>query len=504
MSSNIRVRFAPSPTGFLHVGNVRTALFNWLFARQSGGAFILRIEDTDLERSEKGYEAQLLEDMRWLGLDWDEGVDVGGASGPYRQTDRFPIYAEYARRLVDAGLAYPCFCSPDELEAERQRQVAAKLIPKYSGKCRNIPPDEAKARPAAGEPATLRLRVRAGEVGFDDLVFGPIRVQTETIGDPILLRSDGSPNYNFSCVVDDVLMRISHVIRGEGHLSNTHRQILIYEALNEAPPAFAHLSTILGKDGEKLSKRHGATSVMEFRKMGYLPEAMLNYLSLLGWAPPGEGQEILSTPEIIRLFALDRVNRHPATFDPEKLDWVSKHHIKQEPVERLVGQVIPFLSEAGLLPPEVSPEVHAWLGEVINAVRNYLERIDKIIEQTHLIFHYDPGLLDENELREIKDHPETRAVIEAFLEQCRHRRIETVEDYKVVVTEIKSRTGAKGRKLFHPIRLAVTGASSGLELESLIPLLEKGCRLLLPAPILGCAQRVERFLARHFGSAGKA
>lgn len=494
--NELRVRFAPSPTGFLHVGNVRTALYNWLFARQSGGRFILRIEDTDLERSAKNYEAQVLEDLRWLGLDWDEGVEVGGPFGPYRQTDRFGLYAEHARRLLDAGSAYHCFCTAEELEEERQRQLAAKLMPKYSGKCRQLAPERAAARIASGYAATVRLRVREGQVGFDDLVFGPIQVETETIGDPILLRSDGSPNYNFSCVVDDTLMHISHVIRGEGHLSNTHRQILIYEAFGEAPPAFAHLSTILGKDGEKLSKRHGATSVMEFRKMGYLPQAMLNYLALLGWAPPGEGHEILPVSEIVQHFALQRVNRHPATFDPDKLNWVSKQHIKEAALEELTARALPFLVEAGLLPGDADPAMRQWLAEVLQAVRGYMERLDQVTDQTRHLFHYDPADLGDVERQEM-GQPEARAVVEAFLDVCRRLPILGLEEYKTALAEVKSRTGAKGRKLFHPIRLAITASTSGLELESLIPLLEKGCKLTLPVPVLGCVQRLERFLSAY-------
>ncbi|HEV8132347.1 MAG TPA: glutamate--tRNA ligase, partial [Acidobacteriota bacterium] len=258
--TQIRVRFAPSPTGFLHVGNVRTALYNWLFARRNQGTFILRIEDTDAERSAREYENQLIGDLRWLQLDWEEGPDQGGPSGPYRQTERFDLYQRTAQKLLDEQKAYYCFCTPEELEKEREMQLAGGGQPRYSGKCRNIDPEEAQGRRHKGEPAAVRLKVRSGRVGFQDLVFDHIDVDCAVIGDPILLRSNGSPNYNFAVVVDDALMKISHVIRGDGHLSNTHRQILIYEALGWEIPKFAHLSTILGSDGAKLSKRHGATS----------------------------------------------------------------------------------------------------------------------------------------------------------------------------------------------------------------------------------------------------
>jgi glutamyl/glutaminyl-tRNA synthetase len=288
-------------------------------------------------------------------------------------------------------------------------------------------------------------------------------------------------------------MNISHVIRGEGHLSNTHRQVLIYEALGAVPPAFAHLSTILGKDGEKLSKRHGATSVLEFRKMGYLPEAMVNYLSLLGWAPPGEGQEILSIDETIRLFSLDRVNRHPAIFDPEKLNWVSRNHIKSADPGLLVQLAAPYLQKVGWLPEELASPVLVWLEQVILAVRNYLDRLEQITSHTSLIFQYDPGSLSEVDKEELLQ-PESGRVMEAFLELCRDRRIQSMDDYKAVVLEVRNRTGVKGRKLFHPIRLALTGTTSGLELESLIPLLEQGADLRLPRPVEGCAQRISRMI----------
>ena len=317
--NTVRVRFAPSPTGFLHVGNVRTALFNWLLARHYHGTFILRIEDTDAERSKPEYEKQLLDDLLWLGLEWNEGIGKEGAFGPYRQSDRYDIYQKYAQRLLDEDKAFRCFCSEEELEQVRQQQLAQQRNTALFRKMPAISPRRRSRRALkAGMPFTLRLRVRPGTVGFSDLVFGRIEIETAQISDPVLLRSDGSPTYNFCCVIDDFLMKISHVIRGDGHLSNTHRQILIYEALGAPVPQFAHLSTILGPDGQKLSKRHGATSVEEFRRQGYLPEALANYLALLGWSPPEDGQEIMSLDEITRPVRSFRVLKSPAIFDTGK------------------------------------------------------------------------------------------------------------------------------------------------------------------------------------------
>ena len=288
----MRVRFAPSPTGQLHVGNARTALFNWLLARGHDGTFILRIEDTDAERSTKESEESILEDLRWLGLDWDEGPDVGGPCGPYRQSERLHLYTSYANELLAGGHAYYCFCSPQKLEADRRAMLDEGRPPRYAGTCRPLSPEEARRRIDAGERAVVRFRVPEHvDVTFQDLVRGEVTFNTDVIGDPVLVRSDGRPAYNFAVVVDDALMEMTHVIRGEDHISNTPRQVLLYRALGFGPPQFAHLSLVLGPDHTPLSKRHGATSVAEFRARGYLPEALTNYLALIGWSPrPGGGE----------------------------------------------------------------------------------------------------------------------------------------------------------------------------------------------------------------------
>ncbi|NLM95967.1 MAG: glutamate--tRNA ligase, partial [Firmicutes bacterium] len=305
LGKTVRVRFAPSPTGYLHIGNVHTALFNWLFARHFGGQVVLRIEDTDRARSEAHYEGAIVEDLRWLGLDWDEGVDVGGPYGPYRQSERLAIYRDAAQRLLSEGFLYECYCTDEELEEDRQRYLEQGLMPRYSGRCRDLAAGERRRLAAEGRKPALRFKVPAGEeIILQDLVRGEISFATDNIGDFIVLRSNGMPVYNFSVTVDDALMKITHIIRGDEHISNTPRQILLYRALGEEEPQFAHIAMLLGPDRSKLSKRHGAASIDDFRRMGFLPEALVNYLALLGWSSP-TGEEILPLPEIKAQFTLD-------------------------------------------------------------------------------------------------------------------------------------------------------------------------------------------------------
>src|SRR5215831_1520699 len=323
----MRVRFAPSPTGHLHVGNARTALFNWLLAHGKDGTFILRIEDTDAERSTKESEASILEDLRWLGLDWDEGPDVGGAHGPYRQSERLHLYESYAKELLAAGAAYHCFCTTAQLDLDRQAALAEGRPTRYAGTCRRITRAQADARIANGERPAIRFRVPAHrDVVFTDAVRGDVRFPADVIGDPVIVRADGHPAYNFAVVVDDALMDITHVIRGEDHISNTPRQILLYEALGFTPPVFAHLALVMGPDHSPLSKRHGATSVAEFRSRGYLPEALCNYLALIGWSP-GHDEELLPIEELAKRFSLEHVGLSAGVFDEEKLAWVNRHYL---------------------------------------------------------------------------------------------------------------------------------------------------------------------------------
>src|SRR5882757_8681186 len=392
-NDKVRVRFAPSPTGQLHIGNVRTALFNWLFARQKGGTFILRIEDTDLERSEARYETQLMEDLKWLGIDWDEGPDVGGPYPPYRQSDKMDVYRGYAERLIKEQKAYYCFCSAEELECDRQAAMAEQRQPNYSGKCRNIDPAEAERRRAVGEPAAIRLQIPEHPIRFHDIVRGDVEFSNEVVSDPIIVRSSGMPVYNYVVVIDDADMKITHVIRGDDHISNTPKQVAVYEALGLPVPEFAHLSTILGPDRERLSKRHGATSVASFREMGVLPEALVNYMALLGWAPSGGDREIFSPQELVKEFRLERVTPSPAVFDFEKLYWLNRHYVKEADRERIASLAASHFERAGYLQAGVAQApspVRSWFEKLLDLLLPSVDRLDQLPERAAFIFTYDP------------------------------------------------------------------------------------------------------------------
>ena len=366
---NIKVRFAPSPTGPLHIGGARSALFNYLLARRYSGKMVLRIEDTDLERSSRESEENIIESLKWLGLDWDEGPDVGGEFGPYRQTERLQIYTEMAQKLIDQGMAYRCYCSEEELEEQRQAFIAKGELPRYSGCCRNLTKEQEEKYLSEGRKPVIRSKVPKDQmIIINDMVRGTVNFESNGIGDFVIVKSDGIPTYNFAVTVDDHLMQISHVIRAEEHLSNTPRQILIYEALGWEKPTFAHISLILGKDKTKMSKRHGATSVVQYREQGYLPEAVVNFLALLGWAPGGE-EEIFTMEQLIEQFSLDRVAKNPAVFDMDKLRWFNGYYIRQSSVERITDLALPYLKEAGYLPQEINEEQYNWAKMIVTAVQ---------------------------------------------------------------------------------------------------------------------------------------
>ena len=475
---DMRVRFAPSPTGHLHVGNARTALFNWLLARGQGGTFVLRIEDTDLERSTKESEAKILEDLRWMGLEWDEGVDAGGAYGPYRQTERFDIYRQHTARLLSSGHAYLCFCSPETLEAERKAQLAAGQPPRYAGTCRALDPAESARRHAGGEPAVVRLRVPANrEVTFHDLVRGEVRFHTDQIGDPVLVRSDGIAAYNYAVVIDDRLMAITHVIRGEDHISNTPRQVLVYEAFGWTPPAFAHLSLVLGPDHAPLSKRHGATSVAEFRTKGYLPEALVNYLALIGWGTGAE--ELMPAMDIARRFRLEDVSHSAGVFDEDKLSWVNRHYLKTASPARLAAESLPFLRDNGLVTAPLSADGHGWLEAVMPGVAASIDRLNQLPERLHSVFHFtaEAVLADGAMKRELLE-PVARAVVRALAAVLDTAGpLTDRESFRSAAAQVKERTSAKGKALFHPIRLALTAAAAGPELDILVPAIDRAAAL---------------------------
>ena len=494
-NNQVRVRFAPSPTGQLHIGNVRTALFNWLFARQTGGKFILRIEDTDLERSEARYETQLMEDLKWLGLDWDEGPDAGGPYPPYRQSDKMDVYRGHAEKLIKEGKAYYCFCSAEELEREREQALKEQRQPIYSGKCRNLAPEEAERRRSGGEAAAIRLKIPEHPIRFHDIVRGDVEFSNEVVSDPIIVRSSGMPIYNYVVVIDDADMKITHVIRGDDHISNTPKQVAVYEALGLPAPEFAHLSTILGPDRERLSKRHGATSVANFREMGILPEALMNYLALLGWAPSGGDREIFTKEELIREFSLQRVTPSPAVFDTEKLHWLNRHYIKQSPPERIQRLGTEALQRAGLLPASVNGNISGWTRGLVELLAPYVDRLDQLPEKAKIIF--DGGAaaaLAAPENAEVFANEKARAVAQAFARRVTGEPELTVERFKAVMDEVKAETGAKGKDLFHPVRIMLIGSHSGPDFNKLIPLIEEGSRLGLPVKVRSVRERVEEFL----------
>jgi glutamyl-tRNA synthetase/nondiscriminating glutamyl-tRNA synthetase len=469
-----RVRFAPSPTGNLHVGNARTALFNWLFARRHGGTFVVRIEDTDIERSTSEAERAIGDDLRWLGLDWDEGPDVGGPHAPYRQSERMSSYTTAARSLLEAGRAYYCFCSADDLERERREALATGQPPKYSGKCRAIDPAIAGERVNRGEAAALRFAVPAGRsVTFRDLVRGEVTFATEVIGDPVMLRSNGRPAYNFAVVVDDAEMEISHVVRGEDHISNTPRQILLYEALGLPAPAFAHLSLVLGPDHAPLSKRHGATSVAEFRERGYLPEALVNYLALLGWSP-GESEEVVDVGEMARRFDLERVTHSAAVFDSDKLSWINRHYMKAAPAERIARLALPYFVRAGWT--TASEEAAAFVESLLPMVVGSVDRLEDIPNRLTGLFAWDV----DRAAAAIAADPDAgvaRAVVQAFAREIAAIPLLDRQQFRGAADRVRQQTGVKGRALFHPIRDALTAASSGPELDLIVPAIDRAAAL---------------------------
>lgn len=485
----MRVRFAPSPTGHLHVGNARTALFNWLLAKGQNGTFILRIEDTDLERSTKASEQAILEDLRWMGLQWDEGVDAGGDFGPYRQTERMQTYVDHTNRLLADGKGYYCFCSAETLEAHRKSQLAAGLPPKYAGTCRNIPADEAKRRRDGGEAAVVRLRVPEGRnVVFNDVVRGEVTFHTDVIGDPVLVRSDGIPAYNFAVVIDDELMKVTHVIRGEDHISNTPRQILLYEAFGYQPPAFAHLSLVMGPDHAPLSKRHGATSVREFREKGYLPEALVNYLALIGWSP-GQNEELLPADELARRFRLENVAHSAGVFDEDKLAWANRHYLKVCDASRLATLAEPFLRERGQIIGPLSAAARAWLEAVLPGMAQSVDRLPQLADRLESVFRQDVTT-------EAIDPALAKALAE---ELAASPRLIDKDAFRAVANKVKDRTGLKGKNLFHPIRVILTGAHEGPELDLIVPAIDRAADLAPAdglAPVMGCRERAGTVASR--------
>jgi glutamyl-tRNA synthetase len=462
-----RVRFAPSPTGYLHVGGARTALFNWLYARRHGGTFLLRIEDTDAERSSAEMVTGILDGLRWLGIDWDEGPEVGGPHAPYFQAQRLTRYQSAAARLVDEKQAYYCYCSADRLRGERERAEARGEAWMYDRACLALPAETIAAHEAAGTPRAIRFKVPEGRTFFDDLVHGRIEVDNTTLEDFVILRSDRYPTYHLSVVVDDVEMEITEVIRGDDHISNTPKHLLLFAALHAPAPRFAHVPLILGQDKKRLSKRHGATSVMEYARAGYLPDAMVNFLALLGWSPGGD-RELMSRSELIQAFALEGISGGNAVFNAEKLDWMNGLYIMALSPERLVACVAPLLAESGVW--SGGAENSAWLSRLLELLRPRAKRLADFVQQAapflteHL--EYEPDAVRKHlALPGVRDHVHALTAALETTSPFDEPHVETA------VRGTAAERGIKAGELIHATRLALTGRATSPGIFEVIVLL---------------------------------
>lgn len=469
--TEVRVRYAPSPTGHLHIGNARTALFNYLFARHHSGKLIIRIEDTDVKRNVAGGEENQLTYLKWLGIDWDESIDVGGDYGPYRQTERLELYRKYWEELLDKGLAYRCYCTEEELEQEREEQIAHGETPRYSGKHRDLTPEQCAAFEAEGRQASIRFRVPEGRTyTFDDLVKGQITFQSETSGDFVIVKKDGIPTYNFAVVLDDHLMKITHVLRGEDHVSNTPRQLMIYEAFGWEPPVFGHMTLIVGENHKKLSKRDESVIqfIEQYDNLGYLPEAMFNFITLLGWSPEGE-EEIFSKEELISIFDTKRLSRSPAVFDKNKLAHLNNHYIKNADPDYIARLAIPHLQKASRLPAELSPEQEAWAKALVALYQEQMTAASDIVELSDLFFRTHLEL--DADAAAVLSGEQVPEVLSAFLAKVEALADYTAENIAALIKEVQKETGHKGKNLFMPIRVALTGQTHGRDLNQTIYLL---------------------------------
>lgn len=470
----IRARFAPSPTGPIHIGNIRTALFNYLFTKSQGkGTLVLRIEDTDLQRSSREYEKLIYEELRWLGIEWDEGPDKEGEYGPYRQSERLEIYRKYIDKLIEEGRAYYCYCTPEELEEDRRKAVEEGDIPRYSGRCRNLTPERIEAYKKEGRTPVVRFKVPSNQlIVFDDAIKGRIEINSDTLGgDMVILKSDGMPTYNFAVVVDDHLMGITNVIRGEDHVSNTPKQILIYEAFGWEKPTFAHAPLILGPDRTKLSKRHGNTYIGQYREEGYLPEAMFNYMALLSWSPEGN-KEILSKEEIISQFRLERVTKASPVFDIDKLNWINAHYIRHSSTERITELAIPYLIKAGLLTPEEVQDKKDWITLMVETVKESLVKVSDITDRVRLFFD-DKIAPEDNEVLEILKGEHVEGLLRAFKTKVEEVDKVDGEFCSKIFKVLQKETGIRGKNLFMPVRAAITGQCHGPELVNVLLILGK-------------------------------
>ncbi len=464
--ASVRVRFAPSPTGHLHIGNARTAILNWIFAKKTGGEFILRIEDTDIERSTEVSEQSIFDDLRWLGLDWQEGPEVGGELGPYRQSERLKIYKQQLDILKSKKLAYPCFCSEEELEKKRKAAKVKGENLYYDRKCLNLSEQEKSDLEKAGCKPVWRFQVSPGEIQWQEPVKGTLTFDGSNFGDFVIMRSDGIPTYNFAAVVDDALMKITHVIRGDDHVSNTPKQILLYQALGFEPPQFVHIPMILGPDRTRLSKRHGAASVGEFKEKGYLPEALVNFLSLLSWSSQSE-EELLSIERLISEFDFSRMSKSPAIFDTVKLNWMNSHYIRDLEIAALIDLATPFLESAG-----IDPSDRDKLENVLSLIKDSIEYFSQIPELVKP-FYQDNIQFTDGQAIALYSKDISQKIYWAFLRYLQNYDHLDAGAFIAIMKQVQKETGIMGKNLWAPIRVALTGQLHGPELPKTAEILGK-------------------------------
>ncbi|WP_313467272.1 glutamate--tRNA ligase [Carnobacterium sp.] len=473
MTKKVRVRYAPSPTGHLHIGNARTALFNYLFARHNDGDFIIRIEDTDQKRNIENGEKSQLENLKWLGMDWDESPDNPGEYGPYRQSERRAIYDPLVEQLLLSNRAYKCYCSEEELEAERDAQRARGEMPHYGGKCSHLTPKEQQEKEASGIEPVIRFRVSSENTySFEDMVKGPITFEAASVGgDFVIVKRDGMPTYNFAVAVDDHYMEITHVLRGDDHIANTPKQLMIYEAFGWKAPQFGHMTLIINSEtGKKLSKRDESILqfIEQYRDLGYLPEAMFNFIALLGWSPVGE-EEIFDQASFIKMFDPDRLSKSPAAFDPKKLDWINNQYMKQTDLETVTALAVPHLVKAGYIEADLSEEKKEWIQKVVGLYHEQMSYGAEIVGLASLFFTETPDL--DEAAKEVLAGETVPEVLKAFDKVLSELETFDVASIKAGIKTVQKETGIKGKNLFMPIRVAVTGQTHGPELGETIELL---------------------------------
>ncbi|WP_273129045.1 glutamate--tRNA ligase [Bacillus weihaiensis] len=471
MTNEVRVRYAPSPTGHLHIGNARTALFNYLFAKNQGGKFIIRIEDTDKKRNIEGGEESQLKYLKWLGIDWDESIDVGGNYGPYRQSERTEIYKELYEELLEKGLAYKCYCTEDELEKEREEQIARGETPQYSGKHAHLTVEEQAELEAQGLKPSIRFRVPANKVfRFNDMVKGDISFESEGMGDFVIVKKDGTPTYNFAVAVDDHLMNISHVLRGEDHISNTPKQIMIYEAFGWDIPLFGHMTLIVNENRKKLSKRDESIIqfIEQYEALGYLPDALFNFITLLGWSPGGE-EEVFQKEKLIEIFDANRLSKSPAVFDTQKLAWMNNQYIKQLEVDQVISLALPHLVKAGKVSENMTEEETERIHQLIALYQEQMSYGAEIVELTELFFKEEISY--NREAKEVLEGEQVPDVLKAFLQEVKQLEDFSADQLKASIKAVQKATGQKGKNLFMPIRVAITGQTHGPDLPKSIAVL---------------------------------